>query len=135
MIKRLIPKIAAVFTWLIGFGFVVAQPVFAQTKPWSGVCVSTMDPEVATIQGIQCLIANIFSVAITFIGLAGFVMIIIGAFNYLLSGGNSKDTEKAKNTLTFAIIGLVVSLSAFIILNLIAQFTGIDDLLEFTIPN
>lgn len=59
---------------------------------------------------------------------------IVGGFRYLTSGGNSKGTETGRNTLTFAVVGLVVAISAFIILNLIAEFTGVKTILEFSIP-
>lgn len=120
----------------------VASPVFAQTQEWSGVCVGPADlnpgtdaSDVATIQGVQCLLANGFSVIITIIGLAGFVMFIVGSFRYLLSGGNTKGTETAKNTFTFMVVGIIVALSGFIILNLISSFTGIDNITKFIIPS
>jgi hypothetical protein len=100
-------------------------------QTWSGDCV---EGGVATIQGLRCIIANVLSVAITGIGLAGFIMLIIGGFRYLASGGNSKGAETAKNTITFAVIGLVVALSSFVILNLIAEFTGVKTILDFVIP-
>lgn len=108
----------------------------AQTAAWEGVCVEgTGADAVATIQGIQCLVANVLSVAITGIGLSGFVMMIIGSFKYLLSGGNSKGIEEARGTITFAIVGLVVALSAFIILNILEAFTGTPGLFtKFVIP-
>lgn len=105
---------------------------------WTGVCVGdeiTGGEDVATLQGVQCLIANAFSVIITVIGLAGFVMFIIGSFRWMLSGGNTKGTETARNTMTFAVIGIVVALSGFIILNLIASFTGIRTITRFVIPS
>lgn len=127
---------------------IFAPVAHAQTQAWTGVCVGTKinivdynnntssadATTVPTIQGLQCLIGNILSVAITGIGLIGFVMFIVGAFFYMLSGGNAKGTETAKNTITYAIIGLVVALSAFIILNLIAAFTGVSSILNFSIP-
>lgn len=120
----------------------VAIPVYAQTQAWSGVCVgpeqmnsATSASDVATLQGIQCLLANIFTVIITLVGLAGFVMFIIGAFRYMLSGGNSKGTETAKNTIQYMVIGIVVTLSGFIILNLLSSFTGIDIITRFVIPS
>lgn len=127
------------------YSLVLSSPVYAQTQEWAGVCVynyQSTDPQtgqivqtqVATIQGLQCLVANVLSVAITLIGLAGFVMIIIGAFRYLLSGGNAKETEQASNTLKYSIIGLVLALSAFIILNLLSSFTGVTSILNFRIP-
>ncbi|NCN83004.1 MAG: hypothetical protein GW947_03480 [Candidatus Pacebacteria bacterium] len=108
-----------------------AQPVFAQTSEWGGVCV---EKGVATIQGLECLFANIFTVIIPLIGFAAFVMFIYGSFQWLLSGGDSKHTSQAKNALTYGVIGIVVALSAFIILNLISNFTGITKIKEFRIP-
>ena len=112
----------------------------AAAGDWSAVCaMDGVDAngnavKVATIQGVQCLLANILSVAVTFIGLAGFVMFLIGSFTYLLSGGNSKGVDSARQTFTFAVIGLVVALSAIIILNLVASFTGVQGILNFNIP-
>ncbi|MCB9813465.1 MAG: hypothetical protein H6772_03600 [Pseudomonadales bacterium] len=112
-----------------------SSSAFAQTASWSGVCVAGADNDVATIQGLECLIANIFTVIISLIGLAAFVMFIIGSIQWLISGGNSADgTKKAKDTLTYAVIGIVIALSAFIVLNLITGFTGVENIREFVIP-
>lgn len=134
MAKKFLQRLFSIALILSLLSFGMATPAQAQTQAWEGVCVYTADPDVATIQGLQCLIANVLSVAITLIGLAGFVMILVGAFRYLLSGGNSKETEQARNTLTYSIIGLVLALSAFIILNLLANFTGVTSILNFRIP-
>jgi hypothetical protein len=109
----------------------IATPVQAQGKAWSGVCVNN---GVATIQGFQCLLGNVLSVAVSGIGLIGFVMLIIGSFRYLLSGGNAKGVEGGRNTMTFAIVGLVVALASFMILQLVANFTGVKSILNFRIP-
>ena len=111
-----------------------ASPAFAQTTAWSEVCVAGEDGDVATIQGLECLIANVFTVVISLIGLTAFVMFIIGSMQWLMSGGNAEGTTKAKDTLTYAVIGIVVALSAFIVLNLIAGFTGVDNIIQFVIP-
>lgn len=100
-------------------------------QAWSGVCVAGPNDDVATILGLQCLLANVFSIGITVIGLAGFVMFIYSAFQLMLSGGNSKATESARNSITYAVVGIVVAISAFIILNLIAAFTGVDIITTF----
>lgn len=108
-----------------------ASPVFAQTSSWTGVCISKTDTDVATLQGIQCLVANLLSTFLTLVGIAAFIMLIISSFRILFSGGNSQVMEKAKNSVTYAIIGLVVAVGAFVILNLIAEFTGVKTILEF----
>ena len=114
-----------------------AQPVFAQTAAWGGKCVGSekgRSDDVATIQGLECLFANVFLVIIPLIGLAAFVMFLVGSFRWLTSGGDTKHTGEAKQTMTYAVIGIVVALSAFIILNLIANFTGVETIKEFRIP-
>jgi len=123
-----------------------ATPTYAQTVPWTqreglkctGIGLLNKEGEdvgkdVATIQGFGCLIANILSVAITVIGLAAFVMFIYASFKWMLAGSNSKNVETARSTFTYGVIGLVVAVSSFIILNLISNFTGIT-VTNFVIP-
>ena len=112
------------------------QHVFAQTQEWGNFCIHTLDGTTApTIQGLQCAIANVLSVFISIVGLAGFVMLIYGSVKLMLSGGNSGGTEEAQKTMTFAVVGIVVVLSSFIILNLISSFTGVSLIKTFAIPN
>jgi TRAP-type C4-dicarboxylate transport system permease small subunit len=106
-------------------------PQAQATESWSGSCVSE---DVATIQGVGCLIANILSVATSVIGIVAFIMILYAGFNMMLKGGNSQATEKSKNIITYAVIGIIVALSCFIILNLIASFTGVETIKTFEIP-
>lgn len=87
--------------------------------------------DVATIQGLECLVQNILSVAITLIGITAFVMFLVGSFRYLTAGTNTKGVEGGKNAFTFAVIGIVVALASFIILQFLANFTGVDTFLKF----
>lgn len=137
--KRNFTKIgrhASILLTLLATYLFAALPVQAQTRAWSGVCVGAGkgQEDVATIQGLECLIANIFTVIITIIGLAGFVMFVVGAITWMISGGDSSKLQTAKGSMTYAVIGMVVALSAFIILNLIASFTGISVITQFRIP-
>ena len=70
---------------------------YAQQVEWSGVCVGTGDgSDVATIQGLECLVGNIFTIVITSIGMVAFVMFIVGSLTWLTAGTNSSNIEKAK---------------------------------------
>ena len=115
--------------------FPIVKQVQAQTKEWQTISEHCVINDVATIQGVGCLLANVLSVVLRLLGLAGFVMIIYAAFNLLMSAGNSQKVEELKKTITFAVIGIIVALSAFIIVNLIANFTGVSLVKEFTIPS
>jgi hypothetical protein len=67
----------------------------------------------AKIQTIVTTIVNIFSVVV---GIVAVIMIIWGGFKYITSGGDSGNITGAKNTIIYAIIGLVVvALAQFIV--------------------
>jgi cytochrome bd-type quinol oxidase subunit 2 len=58
-------------------------------------------------------VINIFSIVV---GVAAVIMIIIGGLRYIISGGDSGNVTSAKNTILYAIIGLVVvALAQFIV--------------------
>lgn len=51
----------------------------------------------------------------------GTIMIIIGGIQYLVSAGNEQRIAKAKNTLLYAVIGIVIVLSVDFIVELIRE--------------
>ena len=53
------------------------------------------------------------------VGIVAVIMLIIGGIKYLLSGGDSKKVTDAKNTVLYAIIGLVVCFLSFAIVNFV----------------
>lgn len=53
------------------------------------------------------------------VGIVAVIMLIIGGIKYVLSGGDSKKVTDAKNTVLYAIIGLVVAFLAFAIVNFV----------------
>lgn len=95
-----------------------------------GTCVQR---GAATIQCLEPLFQNLVIAVVSLVGVALFVMFVIGGFKFLLSGGDQKQLEQAKNTITYAIIGLVVIVVAYLILRTITAFTGVD-VTKFVIP-
>jgi len=53
------------------------------------------------------------------VGLISVIMLVYGGLRYILSGGDSKKVTDAKNTVLYAIIGLIISLLAFAIVNFV----------------
>ena len=53
------------------------------------------------------------------VGIIAVIMLIIGGIRYVLSGGDSKKVTDAKNTVLYAIIGLVIAFLAFAIVNFV----------------
>ena len=53
------------------------------------------------------------------VGIIAVIMLIIGGIRYVISGGDAKKVTDAKNTVLYAIIGLVISFLAFAIVNFV----------------
>lgn len=74
------------------------------------------------------LVSNIRTVTNTMlfvIGVVAVIMLIVGGFRYIFSGGNSQNTTAAKDTILYAVVGIVVALLAYAIVNFVlGQFSA-----------
>lgn len=61
----------------------------------------------------------IINVALGVIGVVAVVMIIYGGFVYMTSRGDPEKVKKGKSTIMYGIIGLIISLLAFAIVNFV----------------
>lgn len=78
----------------------------------------------ATIGDLQKIFQNLVSALIALGGIILFIMLIVGGVKYITSGGDPKATQGAKNTITYAIGGLVLILISYLILVVIKAITG-----------
>lgn len=60
-----------------------------------------------------------------FIGLIFLFVLISGGFDLLLSGGNPKKIESAQGKITTALIGLVIALAAYWIVQILETLFGL----------
>lgn len=65
------------------------------------------------------LIIGILNSVITISGLVAVVFIIIGGLNLMTSAGDSEKAKKARNTILYAVIGLIICAIAFAIINFV----------------
>ena len=71
---------------------------------------------VVTIESLMELTLNILT---TLVGALAVMYIVIAAIKYIISGGDEKKVANAKNTLLYAIVGLVVAIAARLIIGLV----------------
>ena len=69
---------------------------------------------------IETTLPNVLKIVFTITALLSITFIVIGGLKYTLSGGDAQGIAKAKNTILYAIVGLVVTLSAFTIMSFVA---------------
>jgi hypothetical protein len=82
--------------------------------------------EPAKISDLQGVFERIVGAALGFAGIVLFLLLILGGFKYITSGGDPKAVDSAKKTLTYAIGGLIVILLSYLVLVLISKVTGVD---------
>ncbi|MGA3291648.1 MAG: hypothetical protein ABSC49_00705 [Candidatus Microgenomates bacterium] len=81
---------------------------------------------IATISDLESVFTRVVSLALGLAGITLFILLIVGGFKYITSGGDPKAVEGAQKTLTYAIGGLIVILLSYLILVLISKITGVD---------
>lgn len=71
------------------------------------------------VAGNSGTLDNILNLVFTITGAVAFLFIIIGGFKYIVSSGDPQSTAKAKNTIIYAAVGLMVTLAASLIVNFV----------------
>jgi hypothetical protein len=69
--------------------------------------------------GTDNIFGRITNTALYLIGALSVLMLIYGGIRYTISAGDAKQVESAKNTIMYAIIGIVVALLAYAIINFV----------------
>jgi len=95
--------------------------------------VSPDAADVATIRCLEPLFQNVVGAIMALVGVALFIVLIIGGYTYLFAGGDQKKLEKAKTTITGGLGGLIVVALSYFILAAVAEITGLPNLLIFKI--
>lgn len=112
--KKILNKLMISAALMSGFTlFAVPQPVAAQSKAdiCEGIGLTGGGNGCATPAGgttVETTITRIINLLSVVIGIIAVVMIIIGGLKYIMSSGDSNSINSAKNTVLFAIVGLVI---------------------------
>ena len=99
--------------------------------PWD----KCLEKGVATLNCIPIVFSNILNWALAFAGVAALFLIILSGIKFITSGGDPKQVEGARKTLTYAIIGLLIILFSFFIINIISYVTGVNCIKLFGFDN
>lgn len=130
MLSKTVVLLILTFAWLV----LPVRPIFAQGTPWSaGHCVDASNTDVPTIQGFECLFANILQIIIATAGLVFFIMFIKGGFTFMLSQGDAKALAANQQAMLTTLIGIAGAIGSFILIKTLSSITGLD-LTTFKIP-
>jgi hypothetical protein len=123
MISRSTIKQALLVTLLMTAGialFVSAPTAFAQLIS-PGDAPSLISNQTGGEGDIRELAKTILNFALGFLGFLAVVYIIYGGFLYVTAGGEEEPTGKAKKIIMYSIVGIVIILASFAIVNTILK--------------
>lgn len=120
--KKLIITIFTSLALLLGFTSIITLPA----KAADSICeMSGVSDEVKKASGcdggsdqeISDSIVTIINATIAILGLVAVIVIVYGGIQYMTSAGDSSKLKRAKDTILYAVIGLIISVLAFAITN------------------
>jgi len=91
----------------------------ASTPIEGGASSARGDGQTADLFGQTGIFQTITNVLLFILGAISVIMIIIGGLRYVISGGNATAVTAAKNTILYAIVGVIVALLAYAIVNFV----------------
>ena len=107
----------------LGIGAVfVPQPAFAANCSNASDCINqgvSSTGGTGTNKNLSQIIKIIVNVLLFLIGLVSVIMIIIGGFRYVTSNGAPDQAKAARNTIMYAVIGLVIAILAYAIVSFV----------------
>ena len=122
MIQGYISKIVTALL-TIGLGVaLVATPVSAlgEGGASAGIGAARGDNTPSNlVNGDSAIIKRAINIMLFAVGVLSVVMLIFGGFRYVISGGKKESVTNAKNTILYAIVGLLVAVFAYAIINFI----------------
>jgi hypothetical protein len=99
-----------------GSGATTATGLNAKQQACDGLdATGTTDCGNGTGMDVPALVKAIINLLSVLVGAVSVIMIIIGGFRYVVSNGDSNGVSGAKNTILYAIVGLVIVLFAQVI--------------------
>ena len=85
----------------------------------TGIKCAKGDDQVTTLFGVNGIFTTITNVILYILGAVSVIMLIYGGIIYTIYGGDSAQVTAAKNTIMYAIVGVVVAILAYAIINFV----------------
>jgi hypothetical protein len=90
-------------------------------------CANNADSAVCKSTGDQApdMVKIVINILLTVLGMIAVIMIVVGGIRYTTSNGNASQVKEAKDTILYAVVGLVVAIMSFSIVNFVlGRFSG-----------
>lgn len=115
--KVLLSFVICAFVALTGFSSIASASTMTSLREGAEAARCTGCP--SDLFGDTGVFKQVTNTILYIVGIIAVIMLIIGGIRYVVSGGDSKKVTDAKNTVLYAIIGLVIAFLAFAIVNFV----------------
>ena len=120
---NMIKKISIfLFLTVLVFNFLVPAQVSALNLGME--YAENLDLPVAEDDDVRDMAVTIIKYLITFLGIIAVAIILYGGFVWMTAAGNDDRVSKAKNIIIAGVIGLVIVIAAFAIVNFVINMTN-----------
>ncbi len=80
---------------------------------------TTSEMKGKSIDGDNGLVKTVVNVLLWAVGILSVIMIIFSGFRYITSAGDASKTKSAQSALTYSVVGLIVAIMAYAIVNMV----------------
>jgi hypothetical protein cdiviTM7_00617 len=98
----------------------LSSNVSAQVSDGIGAA-TTSEMEGRKIDGDSGLVKSVVNILLWVIGILSIIMIIFSGIRYVTSAGDASKTKAAQNTLIYSVVGLIVAIMAWAIVDLVVN--------------
>ena len=111
---------------VLGIAILIAQPALAFSGTVTdGVQAARGTDVPSVLLGDGGVVTMVVNALLFVVGFLSVIMLIFGGLRYIVSGGNASAVTAAKNTILYAIVGLIIAIFAYAIVNfVIGSITG-----------
>lgn len=119
--KQVTAAKSAITAAMIGLAIGIAAPTFLKEI---ATVIGWKNPpaDVANATGLYAILTNLLNFLLGIVGVLAIIMLVIGAFMYLTAAGDEKRIDTGKDIVKWSIFGIVIALSALVIVRQIASF-------------
>ena len=116
---KLIKYIILTLGIVAGLSMTLMPTSVAAFDPFANVCpVGSTSPVCETVT-LESSFKKIVNTLLYVLGAVAVLMIILGGITYVTSAGDAAHVTKAKNTILYSVVGLVVAILAYAIVNFV----------------
>jgi len=122
--KKRLYQLLTSFVLAFGAGLMLTAAPVGAVNPFDDACKGVSDSEICNSKkdNANTIIQNIVGILLWAIGAISVIMIIVGGIRYVISAGDASQIKAARETILYAIVGLVLALSSYAIVYFVLGF-------------